>query len=574
MTAHKPTLILMTVAALLGALIMPVFTVSALPPAQTDTTRIQQIMDAMSTRQKVAQMFVVSLWGDTLTLDAAAFLQEYQPGGVALFGYNATNPEQITDLTNDIQSHLIAAGSIPAWLAIDQEGGIVSRLSNDNGFTNFPVNMAVAATGNTAYAHAIGQAMAEELRAVGINMNLAPVADVETNPDNPVIFRRAYSADPTLTGQMVAAMVQGLQQGGVLATAKHFPGHGATDTDSHVELPVVTSDRAGLDATELVPFRAAINANIGAIMAAHIWYPALDDAEIPGSLSPRVITDLLRNELGYQGMIMTDALDMDAIDARYRLNQASRMAIDAGIDLVTPGPHVGLDTQRGAIDAIAAAVDAGEIPLARIEDSVSRILHAKEQYGLLDWTPLDAAAASSRINRTEHEALISDTLNAAVTLAFDRTNSLPLSPNQTVALIYPATSPSIASRCEPLQPNLQLVGVSLGPTDEEIGWAVGAAEQADRVIVFTADAHRNLAMQTLVRALPPDKTIVVAQRSPYDLNHFPEITAYLLTYSPQIAGAEAACRAVFGTQSLTGVLPVTLSDNLPVGTGIHLQANR
>ena len=543
----------------------------ALPTRQTTDPRVSQIMAGMSLRQKVAQMFVVSLWGEVLTLDSEAFLQEYQPGGVALFGYNAANPAQITNLTNAIQHELVAAGTSPAWIAIDQEGGMVQRLSAANGFTSFPVNMAVAATGNPAYAQAIGQAMAEELRAVGINMNLAPVADVETNPDNPVIFRRAYSADATQTGAMVAAMVTGLQSGGVLATAKHFPGHGDTAEDSHVELPVVTVDRARLDNVELVPFRRAIEANVGAIMVSHIWYPALEPAELPASLSPRITNDLLRQELGYAGLIMTDALDMDAVDARYSLNQAAVLAIQAGADLVTPGPHVGLDTQRGAIDAVVTAVEAGEITPATIDTAVTRILTLKLRYGVLDWAPLDPATAAQRLDLEAHTALIQEILSSAVTLAFDRGLALPLESPQRVALIYPATSPSLTAACEPYHPDLRFVGVSLGPTAEEIGWAVEAAEWAEAAIVFTSDAHRNPDLQTLVNALPAEKTVVVAQRSPYDLKLFPSVAAYLLTYSPQFTGAEAACRVLFGYQPANGRLPVSLGEDLLPGSGILLQ---
>ncbi len=538
--------------------------------AQADDPRISALLAGMTTRQKVAQMFVVSLWGEVLTLEGAAFLRDYQPGGVALFGYNAASPQQITSLTNAIQQELTQQGAPPAWLAIDQEGGMVLRLSSANGFTDFPVNMAVAATGNPVYAEAIGRAMAEELRAIGINMNLAPVLDVETNPDNPVIFRRAYSADPHLTGSMGAAMITGLQSSGVMATAKHFPGHGETAEDSHVTLPVIHLDRARLNAVELVPFRAAIDAGVGTIMAGHLWYPALDPAELPASLSPEVLSGLLRGDLGFGGLIMTDALDMDAIDGRYRLNQAAIMAIQAGADLITPGPHVGLDTQRGAIEAVIAAVESGELPVAAIDAAVARILRTKARFGVLDWAPLDPVTAAGRLNLDAHATLIQDILSAAVTLVFDRGLSLPLSSEQPVALIYPATAPRIADLCEPYHPGLRRVGVSLGPTAEEIGWAVDAARWADAAIVFTADAHRNPALQALVRALPPEKTVVVAQRSPYDLEQFPAVAAYLLTYSPQSAGTEAACAGLFGARPLTGRLPVSLGDGLPPGSGIIL----
>ncbi|GAB4570791.1 MAG: glycoside hydrolase family 3 protein [Anaerolineae bacterium] len=516
-------------------------------------------------------MFMVSLWGTALTLDGEAFLQNYQPGGVTLFGYNVDSPEQLTQLTNAIQETLTEAGASPAWIAIDQEGGVVSRLSAQNGFTTFPANMAVAATADPANARAIGLAMAEELRAVGINMNLAPVADVETNPDSPVTFRRTYSSDPELTADMVAAMVQGLQSGGVMATTKHFPGHGATTQDSHVELPTVDLDLAQLMQVEIPPFRAAIEAGAGTIMAAHIWYPALEPEEMPASLSPRVL-GLLRDELGFSGLIMTDALDMDAIDQRYSLAQAALRAIEAGADLITPGPHVGLDTQRAAIDAVVEAVEDGRIPISRIDASVTRILEAKARFGLLTWARLEPATAAERLNRTAHEQLVARILAEAVTLAFDRTNRLPLPANHRTALIYPATTPSIADRCEAYHPDLWLVGVSLGPTPEEIGWAVSAAEWAETVIVFSADAARNADLQALLHALPAERTVLVAQRSPYDLLLFPEVTAYLLTYSPQTEGAEAACAGIFGAAPITGRLPVTLAPDLPAGTGIMLPA--
>ncbi len=559
---------------LIALLIGQALPAHAIPPAQAGDPRLEQIIAGMSTRQKVAQLFMVSLWGEVLTLEAADFLAAYQPGSVALFGYNVVSPEQLTSLTNAIQTTLTAYGGPPALIAIDQEGGMVSRLSAASGFSAFPVNMAAAATGDPAYAEAIGRAMAEELRAVGISMNLAPVADVETNPDNPVLFRRAYSADPNHAAQMVAAMVRGLQSGGVLATAKHFPGHGETAADSHVEMPVVDVDRARLDAVELVPFRAAIESGAGAIMAAHIWYPALEPEVLPASLSPRVLTDLLRGEMGYPGLIMTDALDMDAIDLSYSLNRAAILALQAGADLVTPGPHVSVPTQQAAIDAVVAAVEAGEIPLARIEDSVRRVLAAKAQYGVLDWVPLDAPSAAARLNLAAHQQLIETMLGAAVTLAYDHSGAIPLADDRQVALVYPATNPSIAARCEPYHPGLRLVGVSLGPTAEEIGWAQDAARNAEVVIVFTADAATNPDQVALVRALPPEKTIVVALRSPYDLLEFPSVAAYALTYSPQAASAEAACRALFGYQPFSGVLPVHLGEALPPGSGLRLPASR
>lgn len=538
----------------------------AAPPRQDD--QIDFLLAAMTTRQKVAQMFMVSLWGEILTLEAQAFLADYRPGGVVLFSSNIVTPDQITRLTNAIQSELTAnSPAIPAWIATDQEGGTVSRL--EEGFTTLPVPMAVAATADPAYAHALGQAVAEELRAVGITMNLAPVSDVLTNPANPVIARRAFSADPAITAEMVAALVEGLQAGGVLATAKHFPGHGETSTDSHLTLPVVSLDRARLDTVELVPFEAAIQANVGAIMAAHIWYPALEpEPNTPASLSAPVLTGLLRGELGYDGLIMTDALDMDAIDVSYSLPNAALRAVAAGVDLITPGPHVSIAVQQAAIDTVAQAVDSGQIALTRIEDSVRRILRLKAAYGLLDWTPLDPASAETRVNRAVHETLVADILAHALTLVYDRGNAIPLDTSRRLLLIYPATQPGIARECAAYAPDMQLVGVSLGPTEEEIAWAVGAAQQADLTIVFTYNAQENVTQQQLVRVLDPTRTVVVALHSPYDWQTFPDVAAYLAAYSPLPPTVPAACAGLFGAQPITGRLPIALSAELAAGSGL------
>lgn len=542
---------------------------AAAPRRQGTDPRVEALLAEMSSAGKVAQMFMVSLWGEQLSEESADFLAAYNPGGVILFGYNTSSPAQITALTNATQqTGLMMPGGIPAWIAIDQEGGLVSRLAD--GFTTFPVNMAVAATGDPDYAHEVGMAMAAELRAVGINMNLAPVADVQTNPLNPVIDRRAYGTDPVIVGEMAAAMIEGLQAGGVMATAKHFPGHGDTGTDSHLELPVVSLDRPRLEAVELVPFRQAISADVGAIMAAHIWYTALEPTpDTPASLSAPVLSGLLRQEMAFDGLIMTDALDMDAIDRQYSLAEAAIRAIEAGADLITPGPHASLAAQQAAMDTVIAAVESGRIPIARIDESVRRILEAKVRFGVLDWQPLDPASAAARIDLATHQALVAEILAAAVTLVTDEQGLVPVAPEHQVVLIYPATRPSLARTCESYAPDVHLIGVSQGPTDEEQSWAVTAATLADVAIVFTQDLSSNPDYLAMVHALPLEKTIVVALRSPYDWQSVPRAAAYLATYSPLPEAVTAVCGALFGAQPITGRLPVDLADSLPAGTGLQ-----
>ncbi len=296
---------------------------------------------ALTLDQKVAQMFIVNLYGSQLTEAGRDFLTQYQPGGVVLLPENIRTPEDVARLNNLYQQTIIDGGGLPLFISVDQEGGTIAHLRE--GFTTFPVSMLLTASGDTDLAYRVGQAMAEEMLAVGVNMNLAPVADLETNPNNPIIKRRSFGSDPAMVSPIVAAYIEGMQATNVLATAKHFPGHGDTSDDSHVGLPVVTLDRERLEAVELAPFRAAIEAGVSTIMVAHIWYPALEpQPDLPASMSYNIITGLLREEMGYDGLIVTDALDMDAIDTVYSYPNASLQAIKAGVDLVIAA-HVSLE---------------------------------------------------------------------------------------------------------------------------------------------------------------------------------------------------------------------------------------
>src|SRR5690606_11741501 len=233
------------------------------------------LVSQMSLEHKVAQMFMVTLHGEVMTEVGAQFLREWQPGAVSLFGANITTPEGVTILTNNYQQTITDAGGVPLLIAIDQEGGLVARLTEANGFTVFPAPVLLTAAGNQM-AYRVGAAVAGELSAVGINMNLAPVADLETNRENPIIFRRSFGNDPALSGAAVAQFVRGTQSLNVLATAKHFPGHGETREDSHGVLPVLNLSRDRLDSVELVPFQRAIDAGVAVVLVAHISYPALD----------------------------------------------------------------------------------------------------------------------------------------------------------------------------------------------------------------------------------------------------------------------------------------------------------
>jgi len=516
--------------------------------------------------RRVAQMFMVTLHGAQMTEVGAAFLRDWQPGAVVLFTSNIGTPQAMTRLTNAYQQTITDAGGVPLLISVDQEGGVVQRLTD--GFTILPSPLLVTATGDAEVAQQVGQMVGEELAAVGINMNLAPVADLETNRENPIIFRRSPGSDPRLSGEAVANFALGLQNRNVLATLKHFPGHGETTVDSHAELPIVSLDRERLESVEIEAFREGIDAGVAAVMVAHIWYPALEPEEnLPASLSRNIITGILRDELGFQGIVLTDAMDMGAIDTQYGYANAAIRAIKAGVDIVSPGPGIGLETQTQMIQAVIDAVRSGEIPESRIDESVQRILDTKARFGILDWQPLDENTASERINLTQHEQIIENLFRSSVTIAYDTHNFIPLTADRRIAIIFLATRAQIQQECAQYNPNIRWVGVGDEPSDEQIGWAVEAANWSDTAVVFTQNAIYNERQQALVNALPQEKTIAVAIFSPYDWQTYPNVAGYVATYSPMRPAVPAACAVLFGAIPAKGQLPVTLSPELMAGIG-------
>ncbi|MBC8170526.1 MAG: beta-N-acetylhexosaminidase [Anaerolineae bacterium] len=530
-----------------------------LHPAAAQNSEPQTVLATMTLEQKVAQMFLVGLYGPVLNEPGRDFLQQWQPGGVVLFDSNAGQPAQVTALINSWQQTVVDAGGVPLFVTTDQEGGTIARLKD--GFTVWPVPMLLTASGKVELAYRTGQAMANELSAVGINMNLAPVADLYTNLQNPVIGRRSFGSDPERTGQMLAALIRGMQAGGIMATAKHFPGHGDTDHDSHTSLPVVRYPLEELEKVEFAPFRWTIAAGVEAMMVAHIWYPALNpEGSIPASLSPQVITGLLREDLNFRGLIMTDAIEMDAIDTQYSYGEASILAINAGVDIVAFGAHLNPNNQAEAMQDVVNAVRDGQISESRIDTSVLKILDGKARYGILDWTPLDAPSASSRMDSLGHAELVTELFQAGVTLAYDKNSILPLDGNRSVMLIYPGSRPSIKGVCSGIYPPelTRWLSVSDNPSSGEINGAVNGAASADVVVVFTQNAGSSSGQQALVNALPGEKTAAVALFSPYDWQSFPNVSAYLTTYSPLDPGIPAVCDVLFGVQPATGQLPVAL----------------
>lgn len=507
-------------------------------------------LDTMPLKRKVAQMFMVSFFGTQLTEAEISFLRDAQPGAVALFGRNAASPRQVAELTNAMQAHTVAAGGLPLLIAVDQEGGLIQHLQR--GFTRFPAPMLWTATGNVELAYAVGAAMAGEMRAVGVNMNLAPVADLQTYLRNPIIRRRAFGNLPEMAAPILTGFIHGLQDNGVVATVKHFPGHGDTSTDSHLQLPIVKHSRDRLEALELQPFIAAFDAGVEATMVAHIWYSALDSDPAPASMSPLIVDGLLRSELGFDGVIMTDALDMDAVDTAYSPSEAAIRAIIAGNDLIAIGAHVGTDRIRAVIDDVVAAAQSGRIALGSIDASVSRIVALKEKYGISDWQPLDTRMVESSLPLESNEALVTRLFRAGVT-AIDPDGLLPIDGN--ALIIYPGTRSRIRKQCDSADMDIEFLAVSESPSDDQIALARRSAAAAGEVVLFSVNQVHDPQQRALVRALPAEKTVLVALWDPTDIFVLPPVSAYVLGYSPMLVATEIICDVLLGEQKATGRLP-------------------
>ncbi len=366
----------------------------AVTEAETqEVTYIDSLLAGMTLREKVGQLFIIrpdslstELTQEQIT-DASGYgvtemtealresLNQYPVGGIAMFGKNIVSPEQLTGFLGDLQN----ASAIPLFLSVDEEGGTVARLANHSAFDlpRYPSATEVASSGGEAAALEMGVTIGNYLKQYGFNMDFAPVADVNTNPDNPVIGKRAFSSDPETAADMAEAMASGLRQAGIIPTFKHFPGHGDTATDSHTGVAVSEKSWEEMLFCEWIPFlRAGV---WDCVMVGHITAPNVTGDSLPASLSSRMVTEILRGELGFSGLIITDSLEMKAVSQDYTPAEASVMALQAGCDLLLMPNGF-----REAFEGVVTAVESGEISQTRIDSSVKRILELKEAYGLLE----------------------------------------------------------------------------------------------------------------------------------------------------------------------------------------------
>lgn len=587
-------------AALLLAGAVPATATPHPPPTSTEDPpesdeQIAAAVEAMSIDELIGQMTWTRVYGnsaDDTSMAAenqqyygvdtpAEVIEKYDLGGVLYFAWSNTiisdDPVGAAELSNSLQS--VSTGSdasgIPLAVTIDQEGGIVARMNEPA--TVLPGNMSLGATFDTDLAYAQGQVLGSELSAVGVNVDFAPVLDVNTNPANPVIGVRSMGADPAAVADLGVAQVQGMQAEGIGATAKHFPGHGDTETDSHTGLPIITYDQETLE-QHLVPFQAAIDADIDMIMTAHIIVEAIDP-EMPGTLSHDVLTGLLREEMGFDGLITTDSLGMAALKEipgnPLDDGDIAALAIQAGSDILLNSPDV-----DAAFEGVREAIAAGDITRERLEESVTRILEWKVERGVWDGDPsVPVEDVMDTVGNEEHLATATEIGERAVTMVRNESDVLPLDPDSDSVLMVGAGS----AWPERMGPMLSEQGFEVtedyedgaSPTEEYRERAVAAATDHDAVIFASNNA--NAAQQEMVAALAETGTpvVVVATRNPYDANVLPGADAVLNIYGWFEPNFHGAVSAVAGDLNPTGALPVEIPSadgsetQHPLGFGLH-----
>jgi beta-N-acetylhexosaminidase len=550
---------------------------AAVTQARQGRPDIDALLRTLTPRQKLGQLLMPWVVGsyaafdDSALVRAAGWVDSLELGGIIIAG---GSPTDIAVKLNWLQRRSV----LPLLFSADLEGGSSFRF---NGGTPFPTNMGIAAGGTELDAYEVGRITALEGRAVGVHIAFAPVADVNNNPANPIINTRSFGEDPVRVGSLVSATVRGIQEHGMLATVKHFPGHGDTGTDSHISLPVIPYAWGRLDSIELVPFRAAVKAGVGAVMSAHIALPGIDSGlSRAASLTPGILTGVLRDSLGFKGIVVTDALNMGGVSTDGGSSAAVK-ALIAGADLLlqTADP-------RAALDSLERAYTDGRITIERIDESVRRVLELKEKLGLFQRRTVDVEAIPATVGRQEFKTTAADLMRRAVVLVKDSTgivDSLRMGVRRSVTLITYGDENS-TSVGNTLAIELRAQGISVS-SFKLWGMSGPASYDSARVVLarngtplFVASVRTSAGRGTLALpdawALLADSvaktrpSILISLGSPYIVQQVPSIGSYIAAWTPNTMMEAAVAKALAGKVPITGKLPISIPPMFALGTGL------
>src|ERR1700723_416333 len=566
-------------------------TAAAAGPAAANSAWVESTLKKMTLREKLGQMLMPYYFGVFTSAASADYknlvheVEENHVGGFIVgttrgpLGIERSQVYPTVELTNELQRR----AKVPLLIGADFESGTGMRLEEG---TSFPSAMAVGATNDPKLAYQIGKVIALESRAAGVHWIFAPDADVNNNPDNPIINTRSFGENPKSVGEFVAQEIRGIEENGGLATAKHFPGHGDVSVDSHLALPTVPGDRKELEATELVPFRSAIGASVGSVMPGHLAVPAFEpDASVPATTSRNILTGLLRDELKYKGLVVTDAMDMGGVTSRFPPGEAAVRAVEAGADVLLMPP-----VPDAAMAGLERAVRSGRITEKRVDESVRRILQAKSRLGLDRNRLADIEHLDEKFARPEFAAQALSIADRGVTLLRDTAHMLPLDATKPLRVLlvslsadadpYPGETiePEIRWRVDSLKAmraDMQFVNVGSlklpAPDTYDVAIAALFVRVADRKgnVAFPED-QRAFVNQMIAAGKP---TVVIGFGSPYLVTTFPDAPVWLAEFSTNDVLQRAAVRALFGQGPIQGKIPVTVPGVVKRGDGLRIAAN-
>lgn len=531
-------------------------------------------MSNLTLEQKIGQMFICGFHDLVPDDHINNLIEEYHIGGVIYFRRNIDEMEQVAKLSASLQEVAESSQNLPLWIAIDQEGGMVTRIDHKR-MSRIPGNMALGATANPEYTYKVSAISADEMASLGINLNFSPCLDVNNNARNPIIGVRSFGEDADQVSEHGAAAIRAFQEKGVSAGAKHFPGHGDTSVDSHYGLAEVSHDRSRLDTIELKPFVRAIQDGVDMIMTAHVIFPAIESEPIPATLSNAVLTGLLREELGFEGVIITDCLEMHAIAKYFGIAEGSVKAVEAGADCILVS-HT-WDDQTNAIKAVKEAVLNGRIAESVIDRAVERILKLKEKR-LPTIVSSDTTLFLERGQKPHIDSLLNEVACKSITIVKDE-GQLPLDTSEPILVIWPEVRletqvdepwtdvTTLGQSLSHYMKEVEEIRISAEPSQEEMDQVVQAAGKCSQVVVVTytsgsdlPEGQRRIAEQLMKQH--HKRLIVASTRNPYDLNDIPDIPVYVCCYENTPYFIEALASILVGKSKAEGTLPVSLKGSV------------
>lgn len=516
-------------------------------------------LSKLTLKEKVGQMIGLAFSGSEYSKELKMQVEDIEAGLIIYFKDNCITPKQVFDLNKKINEN----AKIPPFIAIDQEGGMVARVTE--GIVQSPGAMAISATNNKKSAYILAKNMGIELRHLGFNFNFAPVGDVNNNPKNPVINVRSYSEDPHVVADYMEEAVKGYHDAKLMTSVKHFPGHGDTAVDSHIGLPIVDFDKERLDRMELVPFKRMIDLDLPGIMASHVLYTKYDD-KYPTTLSKKVITGLLREEMGFKGLVVTDSLTMSAVFDNFSIEEIVYNGFNSGCDILLLCGARKIEMQKEFADTALRLAEEGKIPLSIIDAAVERILKYKAMYNCGEMAE-KFEDIESDLENPERMAYAQQVADDSLTLLKDEKHLLPLRKEEKILVVFPQIK--VVTLVENDDNTLSCLAdympfavdkhyISIKPTEDEQKELLDKVSTYDKIVYCSYNANFNPTQADLINQIDKEKLVVVAVRTPYDINVL-DVPTYVCSYEASLLSFKALVKFLTGEIEAKGILPVSVN---------------